>query len=167
MTRHARHDARHIDGPRLWCEGLLELFRLRKFTQCLCYAREIKTYTLQGTAVVCFSQRWVNTNFGIIYNTLHVCTRLWLRYCACEKILQKYRSPKRRLYIRNRSIEHWIWLFWDVFLRIFKIRDLCHQRYSSYQNRGISPWAITTKFSRYDSTRSKFSTTYHGTTAVV
>jgi hypothetical protein len=71
---------------------------LRKFTQCLCYAREIKTYTLQGTAVVCFSQRRVNTNFGIIYNTLHVCTRLWLRYCACEKILQKYRSPKRRFY---------------------------------------------------------------------
>ena len=71
---------------------------LRKFTQCLCYAREIKTYTLQGTAVVCFSQRWVNTNFGIIYNTLLVCTRLWLRYCACEKILQKYRSPKRRFY---------------------------------------------------------------------
>ena len=85
----------------------------------------------QGIAVVCFSQRWVNTNFGIIYNTLHVCTRLWLRYCACEKILQKYRSPKRRLYIRNRSIEHWIWLFWDVFLRIFKIRDLYHRRYSS------------------------------------
>ena len=27
----------------------------------------------QGIAVVCFSQRWVNTNFGIIYNTLHVC----------------------------------------------------------------------------------------------
>jgi hypothetical protein len=53
-----------------------------------------------------------------------------------------------------------------VFLRIFKIRDLCHQRYSSYQNRGISPWAmlhhsITTKFSRYDSTRSKFSTQYY------
>ena len=81
---------------------------LRKLTHCLCYARDIKTYTLQGTAVVCFSQRWVNTNFGIIYNTLHVCVHTAMAtILRLQKNTSKIQISKATiLQIGNRSIEH-------------------------------------------------------------